>query len=161
MNGGLKSATDHIYRTVRVIAQVRQLYREWFEETLKTVKAIDEPVVVDYLYYYYKMSRSCVGKEDGGSHGNVVLGCHDAEIAQLTKITSSPHEQLSKLVPGKARLPVSRWFSICGRISGKSYRIYNVDHGWKVQKDIRARSLRWTITDTSLSPDCRLLGQGS
>ncbi|KAK1351796.1 Apoptotic protease-activating factor 1 [Heracleum sosnowskyi] len=32
-------------------------------------------------------------------------------------------------------------------------RIYNVDRGWKVQKDIRARSLRWTITDVSLSPN--------
>ncbi|CAH9108979.1 unnamed protein product [Cuscuta europaea] len=36
-------------------------------------------------------------------------------------------------------------------------RVYNVDHGWKVQKDIRARSMRWTITDTSLSPDQRFL----
>ncbi|KAG1326344.1 LEC14B [Cocos nucifera] len=36
-------------------------------------------------------------------------------------------------------------------------RIYNVDHGWKVQKDISARSLRWTITDTSLSPDKQFL----
>ncbi|XP_010914357.1 LEC14B homolog [Elaeis guineensis] len=36
-------------------------------------------------------------------------------------------------------------------------RIYNVDRGWKVQKDISARSLRWTITDTSLSPDKRFL----
>ncbi|XP_016505458.1 LEC14B homolog isoform X1 [Nicotiana tabacum] len=36
-------------------------------------------------------------------------------------------------------------------------RIYNVDRGWKIQKDITARSLRWTITDTSLSPDQRFL----
>ncbi|KAG9143014.1 hypothetical protein Leryth_006282 [Lithospermum erythrorhizon] len=36
-------------------------------------------------------------------------------------------------------------------------RIYNVDNGWKVQKDIRAKFLRWTITDTSLSPDRRFL----
>ncbi|XP_035539676.1 LEC14B homolog [Juglans regia] len=32
-------------------------------------------------------------------------------------------------------------------------RIYNVNRGWKVQKDILTKSLRWTITDTSLSPD--------
>ncbi|KAE8076897.1 hypothetical protein FH972_015519 [Carpinus fangiana] len=32
-------------------------------------------------------------------------------------------------------------------------KIYNVNGGWKVQKDILAKSLRWTITDTSLSPD--------
>lgn len=36
-------------------------------------------------------------------------------------------------------------------------RVYNVENGWKVQKDIRAKSLRWTITDTSLSPDQRHL----
>ncbi|KAH6755509.1 transducin family protein / WD-40 repeat family protein [Perilla frutescens var. hirtella] len=36
-------------------------------------------------------------------------------------------------------------------------KIYDVDQGWKVHKDIHARSLRWTITDTSLSPDRRFL----
>ncbi|KNA08093.1 hypothetical protein SOVF_165740 [Spinacia oleracea] len=36
---------------------------------------------------------------------------------------------------------------------GSHIRIYNVDKGWKVQKNILAKSLRWTITDTSLSPD--------
>lgn len=36
---------------------------------------------------------------------------------------------------------------------GSHIRIYDVDKGWKVMKDISARNLRWTITDTSLSPD--------
>ncbi|OVA11410.1 WD40 repeat [Macleaya cordata] len=36
---------------------------------------------------------------------------------------------------------------------GSHIRIYDVDNGWKVQKDIHARSLRWTVTDASLSPD--------
>ncbi|MED6130466.1 L14B protein [Stylosanthes scabra] len=40
---------------------------------------------------------------------------------------------------------------------GSHIRIYNVDKGWKVQKNILAKSLRWTITDTSLSPDQRYL----
>ncbi|TQD71122.1 hypothetical protein C1H46_043340 [Malus baccata] len=40
---------------------------------------------------------------------------------------------------------------------GGHIRIYNVDKGWKVQKDILTKSLRWTITDTSLSPDQRYL----
>ncbi|XVF38597.1 hypothetical protein REPUB_Repub20aG0116000 [Reevesia pubescens] len=40
---------------------------------------------------------------------------------------------------------------------GSHIRIYNVDKGWKVQKDILAKNLRWTITDTSLSPDQRFL----
>ncbi|KAL2317318.1 hypothetical protein Fmac_031194 [Flemingia macrophylla] len=42
-------------------------------------------------------------------------------------------------------------------ILGSHIRIYNVDKGWKVQKNILAKSLRWTITDTSLSPDQRYL----
>ncbi|KAH9610613.1 hypothetical protein KSS87_009858 [Heliosperma pusillum] len=40
---------------------------------------------------------------------------------------------------------------------GSRIRVYNVDNGWKVHKDIMARSLRWTITDTCLSPDQRFL----
>ncbi|XP_021765453.1 LEC14B homolog isoform X1 [Chenopodium quinoa] len=40
---------------------------------------------------------------------------------------------------------------------GSHIRVYNVEKGWKVQKDILARSLRWTVTDTSLSPDKRYL----
>lgn len=40
---------------------------------------------------------------------------------------------------------------------GSHIRIYNVDDGWKVQKNILAKNLRWTITDTSLSPDRRFL----
>eukprot|EP01018_Ginkgo_biloba_P039756 Gb_41012 [translate_table: standard] len=36
-------------------------------------------------------------------------------------------------------------------------RIYNVDEEWTVQKDVLARSLRWTVTDTALSPDQRYL----
>ncbi|XP_072954462.1 LEC14B homolog [Typha angustifolia] len=40
---------------------------------------------------------------------------------------------------------------------GSQIKIYDVVNGWKVQKDISARSLRWTITDTSLSPDQRYL----
>lgn len=40
---------------------------------------------------------------------------------------------------------------------GSHIKIYNVDKGWKVQKNILTKSLRWTITDTSLSPDQRYL----
>nr|PNR62558.1 hypothetical protein PHYPA_000982 [Physcomitrium patens] len=35
--------------------------------------------------------------------------------------------------------------------------IYNVENDWAIQKDIQARNLRWTITDTALSPDQRFL----
>ena len=41
-------------------------------------------------------------------------------------------------------------------------RVYNVDMGWQLRKDVIARNLRWTITDTALSPDQRfLVGSGS
>ncbi|KAJ9187703.1 hypothetical protein P3X46_003128 [Hevea brasiliensis] len=40
---------------------------------------------------------------------------------------------------------------------GSHIRIYNVERGWKVQKNILAKSLRWTVTDTSLSSDQRHL----
>ncbi|KAH1261558.1 LEC14B [Glycine max] len=43
------------------------------------------------------------------------------------------------------------------KLMGSHIRIYNVDRGWKVQKNILAKNLRWTITDTSLSPDQRYL----
>ncbi|KAJ3669647.1 hypothetical protein LUZ60_011597 [Juncus effusus] len=44
---------------------------------------------------------------------------------------------------------------------GSHIRIYDVDKGWKVQKDISARSLKWTITDTSISPDRQYLAYSS
>ncbi|WOL01826.1 LEC14B protein-like [Canna indica] len=60
-----------------------------------------------------------------------------------------------------SRVYVSQ-FSVDGSLfvaafQGSRIKIYNVDDGWNVQKDIRARSLRWTITDTSLSPDNQYL----
>ncbi|KAL8208284.1 hypothetical protein R6Q57_007696 [Mikania cordata] len=36
-------------------------------------------------------------------------------------------------------------------------KIYSVDNGWNVKKNIHARNLHWTITDTSLSLDQRFL----
>uniref|UniRef100_A0A0A9EW72 LEC14B n=1 Tax=Arundo donax TaxID=35708 RepID=A0A0A9EW72_ARUDO len=33
---------------------------------------------------------------------------------------------------------------------GSHIRIYDVDRGWNMHKDIHARSLRWTISDVSL-----------
>lgn len=49
-------------------------------------------------------------------------------------------------------------FNLCTFINqGSHIRIYDVEHDWKVHKDIIARSMRWTITDTSLSPDQRFL----
>lgn len=40
---------------------------------------------------------------------------------------------------------------------GSDIRVYDVENQWKVRKNITAKSLQWTITDTSLSPNKRLL----
>ncbi|WZZ34582.1 hypothetical protein YC2023_017983 [Brassica napus] len=71
----------------------------------------------------------------------------DNEISQVTKLKSSPHQ---------GRAYVSQ-FSTDGSLfiaafQGSHIRIYNVEKGWKVHKDILTKSLRWTVTDTSLSP---------
>ncbi|GMH42992.1 hypothetical protein BSKO_10914 [Bryopsis sp. KO-2023] len=39
----------------------------------------------------------------------------------------------------------------------KRIRVYDVDRNWKLKKDVVARNLRWTITDTAFSPDGRFL----
>ncbi|XP_027156471.1 LEC14B protein [Coffea eugenioides] len=138
------------------------------------------------------------------------LSSLDHEIAQLTKLRSGPHENLSRVLPGKRESSVSTLKMLAGReanfsgrgrfstadrchvlskylpvngpwvvdqmntrayvsqfsadgslfvaaFQGSHIRIYNVERGWKVQKNILARSLRWTVTDTSLSPDQRNL----
>lgn len=159
------------------------------------------------------------GLLDGSSSNNEVKGssqsksssdCLDHEIAQLTKLRSGPHENLSRVLPGKRELPVSTTKMLAGReanfsgrgrfssgdcchilskylpvngpwvvdqmstrayvsqfsadgslfvaaFQGSHIKIYDVDRGWKVRKNILARSLRWTVTDTSLSPNQQYL----
>ncbi|KAG9154146.1 hypothetical protein Leryth_000616 [Lithospermum erythrorhizon] len=75
----------------------------------------------------------------------------DHEIAQLTRLRSAPHENLILII-------VSLF--IAG-FQGCHIRIYNVDKGWKVQNDITAKCVRWTITDASLSPDQKFLAYAS
>ncbi|CAI9774324.1 unnamed protein product [Fraxinus pennsylvanica] len=147
---------------------------------------------------------------EGSSQSKSSLNCLDHEIAQLTKLRSGPHENLSRVLPGKRELPVSTTKMLAGReanfsgrgrftsgdcrhilskylpvngpwvvdqmstrayvsqfsvdgslfvaaFQGSHIRIYDVDRGWKVQKNILARSLRWTVTDTSLSPNQQYL----
>ncbi len=36
-------------------------------------------------------------------------------------------------------------------------RLYDTQSGWRLRKDVTTRMTRWTITDTCLSPDQRLL----
>eukprot|EP00850_Spirogloea_muscicola_P024283 SM000569S18626 [mRNA] locus=s569:21:2582:- [translate_table: standard] len=39
----------------------------------------------------------------------------------------------------------------------QTIRVYDTERGWALHKEILARNLRWTITDTALSPDQRFL----
>jgi WD repeat-containing protein 23 len=39
----------------------------------------------------------------------------------------------------------------------RKIRLYDVHHGWRLVKDIHARGLQWTVTDTALSADNRFL----
>lgn len=36
-------------------------------------------------------------------------------------------------------------------------RIYETESDWRLRKDVHARNLRWTVTDTCLSPDQKYL----
>ena len=36
-------------------------------------------------------------------------------------------------------------------------RLYETDRGWRLRKDVHCRNLRWTVTDTCLSPDQHFL----
>ncbi|WOL03342.1 hypothetical protein Cni_G12062 [Canna indica] len=77
---------------------------------------------------------------------------------------------LCRYLPRNSATPIDRMnseayvsqFSIDGSLliagsRGSRIRVYDVDNGWKILKDINAQSLRWTITDTALSPDQRHL----
>lgn len=39
----------------------------------------------------------------------------------------------------------------------KKVRIYDTENNWQLVKDVHARSLRWTIADTTLSKDQNFL----
>ncbi|KAL1825900.1 hypothetical protein ACET3Z_012678 [Daucus carota] len=77
---------------------------------------------------------------------------------------------LNKYLPGNSPSLVDRMttrayvsqFSTDGSLcvvafQGSHIKVYNIDRGWRVQKNIIAKSLRWTVTDTSFSPDQRHL----
>lgn len=65
-------------------------------------------------YRNYFDARDSIN-EPGGSDVDVKVGCSDEEFAQLTKVKSAPHERLSRVLPGKARLPVSPVKMLAGR----------------------------------------------
>ena len=47
--------------------------------------------------------------------------------------------------------------SAAGFQHDRRVRLYDVDNDWRLRKDVEARNLRWTITDTCISPDQKFL----
>ncbi|XP_076912980.1 LEC14B protein-like [Bidens hawaiensis] len=158
---------------------------------------------------YSDSESSPVGDENDGPRSSSQIDL-DHEVAQLTKLRSSPHERLKRVLgrrdevtfspvkmlasregnySGRGRfsaadrchilnkyLPVKgpsivdqlttrayvSQFSNDGSLfvaafQGSNIKVYNADMGLKLQKNILAKSLRWTVTDTALSPDKRFL----
>jgi WD repeat-containing protein 23 len=49
---------------------------------------------------------------------------------------------------------------VCG-FQERRIRVYEVEHDWRLRKEVHCRNLRWTITDTAISPDQTLLAYAS
>ena len=63
------------------------------------------------------------------------------------------------LVPGLAFSLLSSCFHLCAAAfqHDRRIRIYETANDWRLRKDVHARNLRWTVTDTCLSPDQKYL----
>jgi hypothetical protein len=46
-------------------------------------------------------------------------------------------------------------------LQDRRIRVYQVDRGWSLHKDINCKELRWTVTDTAISPDQKFLVSGA
>lgn len=115
--------------------------------------------------------RVVPGKRDFSLSNAKMLAAREANLSGRGRFTSGDcRHVLSKYLPVNGPWVVDQMstrayvsqFSTDGSMfvaafQGSQIRIYNVERGWKVQKNVFARSLRWTITDTSLSPDQRHL----
>ncbi|KAK1437258.1 hypothetical protein QVD17_03047 [Tagetes erecta] len=158
----------------------------------------------------YSDSESSPIGDDNDSQQSSSQNDLDHEVAQLTKLRSSPHDRLKRVLPRRGEVNVSPVKMLAGRegnysgrgrfssadrhhilnkylpvkgpsivdqlstrgyvsqfsndgslfvaaFQGSHIKVYNAEMGWKLHKNIVAESLRWTVTDTSLSPDKRFL----
>ena len=49
---------------------------------------------------------------------------------------------------------------VCG-FQERRIRVYETEHDWRLRKEVHCRNLRWTITDTAMTPDQSLLAYAS
>lgn len=143
-------------------------------------KRRDEPLNIDHEFFQLTKLRSEPSESTRkASHAGrktpmstvKMLSGREANCSGKGRFSSADCSHLlGRYLPVNGPWPVDRMetrayvsqFSSDGSLfvagfQGSHIRIYNVDDGWKVQKNILAKSLRWTITDTSLSPDRRFL----
>ncbi|KAL2556737.1 transducin family protein/WD-40 repeat family protein [Forsythia ovata] len=90
---------------------------------------VAELAAINSMGYSFSKLEIDSGLLDGLSSNNEVEGSSqskslsnhlDHEIAQLTKLRSGPHVNLSRVLPGKRRLPVSTYENVGGS-RGKFY----------------------------------------
>ncbi|CAN1284053.1 LEC14B homolog [Linum perenne] len=108
---------------------------------------------------YRRDSPACGGRSRAPVSTLKMLAGREANCSGRGRFSSA--DGCHVLSSTRSRAYVSQFSSdgslfIAG-FQGSHIRIYNVENGWKVQKNILAKSLRWTITDTCLSPDQRYL----
>lgn len=143
---GSNKATSHLYHEVAQLTKIRSEPNENLCRVL--------PGKREYPVSTVKMLAGREGNHSGRGRFSLADRCH---LLNKYLPVNSPQvvDQMS------TRAYVSQ-FSADGSLfvaafQGSHIRIYNVEKGWKVQKNILAKSLRWTVTDTSLSPDQKYL----
>lgn len=89
-----------------------------------------------------KLHTCCVANPDSG---------------MLSMLVHSPKRRLNILsAQEKIRLSLHLCLA-AGFQHERRVRLYDVDNNWRLRKDVEARNLRWTITDTCISPDQKFL----
>ena len=68
-----------------------------------------------------------------------------------------PHPQPLHMLLQQRQSPDCTCVNAAGFQHERRVRLYDVDNNWGLRKDVEARNLRWTITDTCISPDQKFL----
>ncbi|KAG1664335.1 hypothetical protein FOA52_011649 [Chlamydomonas sp. UWO 241] len=114
--------------------------------------AIDRPATVNTATLL--MRRDLGGDRPGFS-------LHQQRHLGLGRTATCPRHPQRRVDAMEVRAYIGQ-YSTCGTFFVAAFqdqrvRIYDVENGWRLRKDVRARMCRWTVTDCTLSPDQRFL----
>uniref|UniRef100_A0A7S3VU90 Anaphase-promoting complex subunit 4 WD40 domain-containing protein n=1 Tax=Dunaliella tertiolecta TaxID=3047 RepID=A0A7S3VU90_DUNTE len=103
------------------------------------------------------LSKREMGLGDGGSSFSKA-SCRHLQC-RSGNLPTQPKRQVDDM---DSRAYIGQFSDMDGRFFVAAYqdqrvRLYDVEKDWELRKDVRARGIRWTITDTCLSPDQRFL----